>query len=106
MEKGKKNPKDSVRSVRLSQDRSRETLRRMQDAALEAFAENGYQSTPVAEIISRAGIAHGTLWFYFHNKNELLKFMVREMIEEIEALAWYSENNLEEISIRSLPEVK
>ncbi len=106
MEEGKKNPKDSVRGVRLAQDRSRETLQRILDAAQESFAENGYQSTSVAEIISRAGIGHGTFWLYFHNKDDLLKFMVRGMIEEFEALAWYGENNLEKFPVRSLPEVK
>src|SRR4030042_2339289 len=103
MSAGKMDSRDSVRAVRFAQDRSRETLQRILEAAQGAFAEKGYSGTSVAEIIKRAGIGHGTFWLYFHNKDDLLKFMVRGMIEEFEALAWYGENNLEKFPVRSLP---
>jgi AcrR family transcriptional regulator len=106
MSAGKMDSRDSVRAVRFAQDRSRETLQRILEAAQGAFAEKGYSGTSVAEIIKRAGIGHGTFWLYFHNKDDLLQFMVKDMIEEFEALEWYREDNLEDFPVRSLPEVE
>ena len=98
--------RNSMRGVRFAQDRSRETLSRILDAAAEVFAERGYDKAKVAEIISRAHIGHGTFWLYFHNKDDLLQYMVKDMIEEFEAFAWYGEEDLEAFPVRSLPEVE
>jgi AcrR family transcriptional regulator len=103
---GKRDPKAKVRGVRFAQDRSRETLRRILDAAEEVFAEKGYNGTTAAEIISRACIGHGTFWLYFRNKDDLLQFMLKDMVSEFGAFEWYRENNLEGLSARSLPEVE
>ncbi len=98
--------KSGVRGVRFAQDRSRETLRRILEAAEQLFAEKGYDKTTIADIISRAGIGHGTFWLYFHNKEDLLLFMVRDMIKELEAFGWYAQDNLEDFPVRTLQEVE
>jgi AcrR family transcriptional regulator len=95
-----------VRGVRFAQDRSRETLRRILDAAEGVFAEKGYDKTTVAEIISRAGIGHGTFWLYFRNKDDLLGFLLQDMVKEFEAFDWYSEDALEGPSVRTPAEVE
>ena len=100
-----KNAPAPVRGVRFAQDRSRETLRRIVEAAGEVFAENGYDKATVAEIISRAGIGHGTFWLYFRNKDDLLRFMVQDMIEEFEAFDWFREDTLSP-SVRTPEEVE
>ena len=41
-------------------------------AAVEVFAENGFFQSRVSEIADRAGVADGTIYLYFHNKEELL----------------------------------
>jgi len=41
-------------------------------AATELFAENGYDGTSTAQIAERAGVAHGTLFHHFGNKENLL----------------------------------
>jgi AcrR family transcriptional regulator len=99
-------PETSVRGVRFAQDRSRETLRRIVEAAEEVFAENGYDKTTVAEIISRAGIGHGTFWLYFRNKDELLRYMLKDMVGEFESFDWFREGELDGPSVRSLQEVE
>ncbi|MEW6554062.1 MAG: TetR/AcrR family transcriptional regulator [Actinomycetota bacterium] len=95
-----------VRGVRFAQDRSRETLRRILDAAEGVFAEKGYDKTTVAEIISRAGIGHGTFWLYFRNKDDLLGFMLQDMVKEFEAFDWYGGDALEGPSVRTPEEVE
>ena len=45
---------------------------RILQAAVEVFAENGFFQSRVSEIADRAGVADGTIYLYFHNKEELL----------------------------------
>ncbi|MBN2027283.1 MAG: TetR/AcrR family transcriptional regulator [Actinobacteria bacterium] len=102
----KRKPETSARGVVFAQDRSRETLRRIVDAASEVFADKGYDKATVAEIISRAGIGHGTFWLYFHNKEDLLRYMLQDMIAEFESFDWFQEDEQEGISVKSLEEVE
>ncbi|WP_287155624.1 TetR/AcrR family transcriptional regulator [Candidatus Solincola tengchongensis] len=96
----------NARSVRFVQERSAETRKRILDAAREVFAEKGYEKTTAADIISRAGIGHGTFWLYFRNKEDLLRHMLREMVGELESFDWYRENHLEEIAVENLQDVE
>jgi len=49
-------------------------------AALELFVEKGYAATRAEEVAQRAGVSKGTLFLYFHSKEELFKAVVRENI--------------------------
>ena len=57
------------------------------DAALRTFVKRGYSETKVAEIASEAGVAEGTLYNYFHSKEDLLLALFDEkwggIIDEI-----------------------
>jgi TetR/AcrR family fatty acid metabolism transcriptional regulator len=50
-----------------------EKYQRILDAAVEVIAENGYFNAPVSAIAARAGVADGTVYLYFKNKDEMLK---------------------------------
>lgn len=41
-------------------------------AAMELFTTKGYEATSVAEILSRAGVNSGSLYYFFKTKEELL----------------------------------
>jgi AcrR family transcriptional regulator len=45
---------------------------RLTDAALDLFAENGYQETTVAQIADRAGLNRATFFRHFADKREVL----------------------------------
>lgn len=45
---------------------------RILDAAIEVIAEHGFFHSRVSEIADRAGVADGTIYLYFKNKDELL----------------------------------
>ncbi len=45
---------------------------RILDAAIEVIAEKGFFHSRVSEIADRAGVADGTIYLYFKNKDELL----------------------------------
>ena len=42
------------------------------DASLKLFVENGFHGTSTAQIAKEAGVATGTLFHYFNNKEELI----------------------------------
>ncbi|TFB24974.1 TetR/AcrR family transcriptional regulator [Filobacillus milosensis] len=58
------------------------------DAAVEVIAENGYHSSQVSKIAKRAGVADGTIYLYFKNKEDILVSVFQEkmgqFIERIE----------------------
>jgi len=46
---------------------------RILEAAVEVIAERGYFHSPVSAIAARAGVADGTVYLYFKNKDEVLR---------------------------------
>ncbi|WP_156646205.1 TetR/AcrR family transcriptional regulator [Lentibacillus sp. JNUCC-1] len=42
------------------------------DAAVQVIAENGYHKSQVSKIASQAGVADGTIYLYFKNKEDIL----------------------------------
>ncbi len=60
-----------------------EKRRRILDGALRAFAKKGFYNTKVAEIASEAGVADGTIYLYFKNKDDLLISLFEDRMEWI-----------------------
>ena len=52
-------------------------------AALELIAERGFHDAPMAEIAEKAGVAAGTIYRYFENKEVLITRLHQELEEEI-----------------------
>ena len=46
-------------------------------AALEVFSENGFAATRLEDIANRAGVAKGTLYLYFSDKEALFESMLQ-----------------------------
>ena len=51
------------------------------DAATELFAEQGFNKTTVRKVAQRAGVADGTIYNYFKNKNDLLMGILHRLNE-------------------------
>ncbi|MCE5214883.1 MAG: TetR/AcrR family transcriptional regulator [Methanobacterium sp.] len=56
--------------------------KRIFDAALKLFTENGIDNTSTASISKEAGIAAGTLYVYFENKEDLINKLYISLKEE------------------------
>ena len=60
------------------------------DAAVIVIAENGYHQAQVAKIAKQAGVADGTIYLYFKNKEDILISMFEEkmgvFIESLQAI--------------------
>jgi len=50
------------------------------EAGLRAFAENGFDRTRLEDVAKRAGIAKGTIYLYFDNKEALFQAAVRSRV--------------------------
>lgn len=68
------------------QERSRRTRAALLGAALEGFAQHGYELTSIAEIAARAGVGAGTLYQHFRSKRQLLLVLMDNLLGELEAL--------------------
>ncbi len=66
----------SRRARRRKEARPEEILQ----AAIEAFASNGYERTRVDDVATRAGISKGTVYLYFKSKADLFREVVRSRI--------------------------
>jgi AcrR family transcriptional regulator len=55
------------------------------DAAVKLFSQKGYQETAVADIMNEADLGIGTFYNYFQSKEEILKSLLSEIVEEINA---------------------
>lgn len=57
-----------------------ETRQRLCDAALELFAEHGFESTSIRMIAERAGVSLGLLYHYFPSKESLLQELFQQSL--------------------------
>jgi TetR/AcrR family fatty acid metabolism transcriptional regulator len=64
--------KSHARSDNSAGARSGDKRDKILKAAIETFAEHGYFNSRVNEIASRAGVADGTVYLYFKNKEQIL----------------------------------
>jgi AcrR family transcriptional regulator len=65
-----------VKSTGKKGEKSRETRRRILQAAYDLFIDHGYGATTLQGIAERAGVAVQTIYFAFGNKPSLLKELV------------------------------
>ncbi len=61
----------------------REILR----AASGCFRERGFHATGMRDVAARAGMTVGNLYYYFRNKEDLLRFCQEETLQGLDALA-------------------
>lgn len=49
-----------------------ENVRLLMDSALPLFAQNGFHKTKVSDIVKKAGVAQGTFYWHFKNKEDIV----------------------------------
>jgi len=68
----KSNPSGHSGSSRGGRTARSGKYQRILDAAVEVIAESGYFQARVTDIAARAGVADGTIYLYFKNKEQVL----------------------------------
>ena len=56
-------------------------------AAMKLFSEDGFQSTSISSIAKEAGVSKGLIYTYFESKEELLRFLIMDTIDEMFGIA-------------------
>lgn len=64
-------------------NKSSDKHRRILDAAVKVFAQKGFFQSKVAEIAREAGVADGTIYLYFKNKDDLLISIFEVKMQEV-----------------------
>jgi len=59
----------AVKANKVSKEQKREAIL---DAAIRIFAEKGFHSSRISDVAKEAGVAEGTIYLYFKNKDDLL----------------------------------
>ena len=68
---------------RSSRTHGRRTLAKLLDAAVAELDSHGYHGARMARIAKTAGVAHGTLYVYFSDKDDLLSALQRDVDAEL-----------------------
>lgn len=66
----------NIRMIRLNKLKPK--YKQIIEAAVEVIAENGYHSSQVSKIAKQAGVADGTIYLYFKNKEDILISLFKE----------------------------
>ncbi len=61
-----------IRGGRMIMKKDRPKYKQIIDAAVIVIAENGYHQAQVSKIAKQAGVADGTIYLYFKNKEDIL----------------------------------
>jgi TetR/AcrR family transcriptional regulator, fatty acid metabolism regulator protein len=73
------------RDVAITMKRNTEKYRLILDAAVKVFARQGFHQSTVAQIARAAGVADGTIYLYFKNKDDILfqfyEYKARQVFE-------------------------
>lgn len=64
-------------------ERSEQTRRALLDVARGLFAEHGYANTATEEVVRRAGVTRGALYYHFRDKQDLFRAVVEDLQQEL-----------------------
>lgn len=77
----------------MSRSPDEEKRRRILQVSFEAFGEQGYKKTTIKQIADRAGIAPGSIYTYFHDKDSLFLSAITEIWERFSQAAQTAAEN-------------
>jgi TetR/AcrR family fatty acid metabolism transcriptional regulator len=66
----------------MARARAADKTRRILEAAVRVFARKGYFAARVSDIAMRAGVADGTIYLYFRNKEDILVRLFDDVMSE------------------------
>ncbi|MBO0827440.1 MAG: TetR/AcrR family transcriptional regulator [Streptosporangiales bacterium] len=72
-------------------ERTGNTRERIQQVALDLFAEQGYDKTSLREIAERLDVTKAALYYHFKTKDEILGSVLDDYLTEVEELADWAE---------------
>ena len=74
-----KRPRRRLTAVELTESRREQIA----DAAIKVFAEHGYRDASIAQIASKMGAGHGTIYRYFDNKRAIAEYVLNRSLMKL-----------------------
>lgn len=62
-----------------------QVLNTLVDVAMKLFLEKGFENTTIVEITETADVATGTFYNYFQSKEDLLRYVLTQKIDEVKS---------------------
>jgi AcrR family transcriptional regulator len=72
--------------MEAAQTRRGDTRARIQQVALELFAEQGYERTSLREIAERLGVTKAALYYHFKSKEDIVRSFTEDYFAQLDAL--------------------
>ncbi|MFG2498713.1 TetR/AcrR family transcriptional regulator [Streptomyces sp. NPDC048441] len=82
------------------QHRRGDTRQRIQDVALELFAEQGYEKTSLREIAERLDVTKAALYYHFKTKEDILTSIFEDLTRPIDALVEWGKEQPRTLEIK------
>lgn len=73
-------PRHRTRGRQPDPERTAQTRELILGVALAQFLQTGFERTRMAEIAARAGLAKGTLYLHFADKEALFEFVLEQLV--------------------------
>ncbi|MCM1273590.1 MAG: TetR/AcrR family transcriptional regulator [Clostridium sp.] len=67
-------------------DEEKETRKKLLDSAKQEFLDKGYMKASLRTICKNAGVTTGALYFFFQDKEDLLKQLVEEPLKKLASM--------------------
>ncbi len=79
-----------------------EKKRKLLDSAFCLFTDKGVKNTSIQDIVDKAGVAKGTFYLYFKDKDDLQEYLITSKSEELllDAIKYVDKKNIVDFSDR------
>jgi len=82
--------------------KSNDKYHRILEAAVKVFAKQGFHKSTIAQIAREAGVADGTIYLYFKNKDDILvqffEFKTKQVFDRFQEIVSKGDNAKEKLS--------
>jgi TetR/AcrR family fatty acid metabolism transcriptional regulator len=89
------------REVKINKKNKNDKYHLILEAAVKVFARQGFYQSTVAQIAREAGVADGTIYLYFKNKDDILvhffQYKTKQVFERFRAEVNHAENSLDKL---------
>ena len=90
-----------VREVNINKKNKNNKYHLILEAAVKVFARQGFYQSTVAQIAREAGVADGTIYLYFKNKDDILvnffQYKTKQVFERFRAEVNHAESSLDKL---------
>ena len=78
---------------------NKNTKQRILDAALELFAEQGFEATSVLQIADTVGIRKASLYSHYASKQEILEALLKETLAQYDQHSIFAKANWDDPAV-------